>query len=69
MAVRWVHSAVTSMMPSTGSRIEVTNAAAATKSPYCIAWSWATVTASTTPSVSSTRKAMTASSQKPARVS
>ena len=33
--MRWLHSLVTSMIPSTGSRIEQTNAAPATRSPYC----------------------------------
>src|SRR3954468_22081099 len=69
IAVRWLHSAVTSMMPSTGSSTAVTKAAAATKSPYDIGSSWLTVTASTMPSVSTTSSPIVASSQKPARVS
>ncbi len=69
MAVRWLHSLVTSMMPTTGSRIEETKAAAATKSPNCAASSCATTTHKKIVSASSASPTVIPISQRPARVS
>ena len=67
--MRWLHSVVTSMIPSTGSRNDVRNAAAPTKSPNSIGSSWTAVTATAMISAASTSRPIVTSSQKPARVS
>src|SRR6478609_3116295 len=69
IAERWLHSVVSTMIPSTGRRNDVRNAATPMKSPNAMA-SFCTVTIdSTMISAASTIRAIEASSQKPARVS
>ena len=69
IALRWLHSVVRTMIPSTGRRNDVRNAAVPTNPPRSIASFCTVVTASTMISAASTIRPIVASSQKPARVS
>ena len=69
MAVRWLHSLVTSMMPSTGSRKPEMKLATPTKSSSLIVWSWTSTTISAITIAATARNAVIPSSQTPARVS
>ena len=69
MAVRWLHSLVTSMMPSTGSRKPEMKLAMATKSSSLIGSSCTSTTMSAITMTAAARNAVIPSSQAPARVS
>ena len=69
IAVRWLHSLVTSMMPTTGSRTEETKRGRATKSPNAAASSCATTTHKKIVSASRASPTVIPISQRPARVS
>ena len=69
MAVRWLHSLVTSMMPSTGSRKPEMKLAIPTKSSSLIGSSCTSTTISATTMTAAARNAVMPSSQTPARVS
>jgi hypothetical protein len=69
IAVRWLHSLVTSMIPSTGRKIEEPNAAPATRSPYWRCSSLTPKTIAMITSATSVTPNVTPISHRPARVS
>jgi hypothetical protein len=69
IAVRWLHSLVTSMIPSTGSRNAEVYAVVAMKPSKVIGSSWVVVTTSTSTIASMVSAPVTMSSHSPALVS
>ena len=69
IAVRWLHSLVTDMMPRTGSKMVIGMLAPPAKSLNVTVRSWARTTQSWMTSTSAVNAAIEISSQRPARVS